>query len=293
MLPGILLKCLHLGGFRLAPVLVEVVIAIFLKVSVDVRIDIDEVLEVPDFLFYLFSREVARMQERRQGVIVAGSDGADPIFFVCDGVVDVDCLLDLLVVLVAVFLGVGSRLQHNVDAFLLLLGMLCEFPQDVLSHLLAVVVGLDARLDLMEVALHDGLLELSDAIHRDDHRLIHVPAQAFDEVLAQGSILISPDFPFEVVVKAVVDFIYVLIFFLLSLSQGLHHELSLFAPNFPCRFEILLYFFDELLQHLEVLDDAAVSKDSGLSNPFDLDQPVVECLVEQLGFRLGSVKAIV
>ena len=108
MLPGILLKRLHLCGFRLAPVVVKVIVGVFLKVSVDVGVYTDEVLEVPDFLFHLFRREVTRVQEGRQGVIIAGSDSADPIFSVRDGVVDVHCLLDLLVVLVAVFLGMGG-----------------------------------------------------------------------------------------------------------------------------------------------------------------------------------------
>ena len=108
MLPGILLKCLHLCGFRLAPVVGEVVIAVFLKVFVDFGVDIDKVLEAPDFLFHLFRREITRVQKGRKGVIVAGSDGADPIFLVLNGVVGIYCLLNLLVILVAVFLSMGG-----------------------------------------------------------------------------------------------------------------------------------------------------------------------------------------
>ena len=171
--------------------------------------------------------------------------------------------------------------------------MLCEFPQDVLAHLLAVVVDFDARLDLVKAALHDGLLEFHDALHRDDHRLAHAPAQMFDEVLAQGGVLVSPDFLSEVAAKMVLDSLNVLVFFPLSLFRGRHHELCFSVPIFSYPFKILLYFLDELLQHLEVPEDAAVPKDSGLSDPFDLDQPVAESLVEQLGCSLNPVKAIV
>ena len=48
------------------------------------------------------------MQKGRKGVIVAGSDGADPIFLVLNGVVGIYCLLNLLVILVAVFLSMGG-----------------------------------------------------------------------------------------------------------------------------------------------------------------------------------------
>ena len=111
------------------------------------------------------------------------------------------------------------------DALLLLLGMLCEFPQDILCDRLAVIIGLDSRFDLVKAALHDGCFELLDAFHRYDHRLVHVPAKIFNELLPQRIVLVFPDFVLNVVVEMPSNFLNILIFFFLNLCQGLHHEL--------------------------------------------------------------------